>query len=187
MKSLEIFTDGSCLRNPGGAGGYGIVFVYEGKKKEVSGGVESTTSNRMELLACIIALECIREKSRITLYSDSKYVVDSIEKKWAYGWRKNNWKKKDRKKAKNVDLWERLLLAIEKHEVKMLWIKSHNDHVENEICDQLAYSAANSSNLIKDTGYVEINDKIFFNSIENKFKQLSGSSRYFDKKLNIYK
>lgn len=112
MKKIDIYTDGACSGNPG-AGGYGIVMLYKGVRKELSQGYRVTTNNRMEMLAVIKALECLKEPCQVTLYSDSKYVVDSITKGWVYGWKKRGWIKSDKRKALNVDLWERLLPLLE--------------------------------------------------------------------------
>lgn len=152
MKSLDIYTDGACSGNPG-AGGYGVVMLYKGIRKELSEGHKVTTNNRMEMLAVIKALECLKEPCKVTLYSDSKYVVDSITKGWVYSWKKKNWIKSDKKRALNVDLWERLLLLLEKHEVEFVWVKGHADNVENERCDELARAAIAGDELLEDENY----------------------------------
>ncbi|MDO5388611.1 MAG: ribonuclease HI [Clostridia bacterium] len=151
MKSLDIYTDGACSGNPG-AGGYGAVLLYKGSRKEISQGFRRTTNNRMEMLAVIKALECLKEPCNVTLYSDSKYVVDSITKGWVYGWKKRGWIKSDKKKALNVDLWERLLPLLEKHNVEFIWVKGHADNVENERCDELARGAIAAGSLLEDEG-----------------------------------
>lgn len=151
MKSLDIYTDGACSGNPG-AGGYGAVLLYKGARKEISQGFRRTTNNRMEMLAVIKALECLKEPCNVTLYSDSKYVVDSITKGWVYGWKKRGWIKSDKKKALNVDLWERLLPLLEKHNVEFIWVKGHADNVENERCDELARGAIAAGGLLEDEG-----------------------------------
>lgn len=153
MKELDIYTDGACSGNPG-AGGYGVVMLYKGARKELSQGYKLTTNNRMEMLAVIKGLECLKEPCQVTLYSDSKYVVDSITKGWVYGWKKRGWVKSDKKKALNVDLWERLLPLLEKHRVEFVWVKGHADNVENERCDELARMAIASGNLINDDNYM---------------------------------
>ena len=140
MKRLDIYTDGACSGNPG-AGGFGIVMLYKGVRKEISEGYKKTTNNRMETLAVIKALEA------------SKYVVDSITKGWVQKWKKNNWVKSDKKKALNIDLWERLLPLLEKHNVNFVWVKGHADTVENERCDFLAREAIASGNLLDDVNY----------------------------------
>lgn len=152
MKKLDIYTDGACSGNPG-SGGYGVVMLYKGARKEISQGYKTTTNNRMEALAVIKALEALKEPCEVTLYSDSKYVVDSITKGWVYNWKKRNWIKSDKKKALNVDLWERLLPLLEKHKVDFVWVKGHADNVENERCDELARMAIASGNLLEDENY----------------------------------
>lgn len=137
MKKVEIFTDGACSGNPG-PGGWGAILRYAGREKELSGGEKETTNNRMELTAVITALDTLREPCEVTLTTDSKYVCDSIQKGWVYSWKRNGWKKADRKPALNVDLWERLLPLLEKHKVSFVWVKGHNEHPENERCDSLA-------------------------------------------------
>lgn len=137
MKKVEIFTDGACSGNPG-PGGWGAILRYAGREKELSGGEKETTNNRMELTAVITALDALREPCEVTLTTDSKYVCDSIQKGWVYSWKRNGWKKADRKPALNVDLWERLLPLLEKHKVSFVWVKGHNEHPENERCDSLA-------------------------------------------------
>lgn len=152
MKKIDIYTDGACSGNPG-AGGYGIVMLYKGIRKELSQGYRVTTNNRMEMLAVIKALECLKEPCQVTLYSDSKYVVDSITKGWVYGWKKRGWIKSDKKKALNVDLWERLFPLLEKHQVEFIWVKGHAENVENERCDELARGAIASGDLLEDENY----------------------------------
>jgi ribonuclease HI len=146
--SIIIYTDGAAKGNPGN-GGYGIVMMSGGHRKELKQGFRLTTNNRMELLAVIIALEEIKkENSEIILYSDSKYVVDAVGKNWVFGWEKKNFNKK-----KNPDLWIRFLKIYRKHKVSFVWIKGHADNKENERCDILAVEAAESSNLQIDTWY----------------------------------
>ena len=146
--SIIIYTDGAAKGNPGN-GGYGIVMMSGGHRKELSQGFKLTTNNRMELLAVIIALEEIKkENSEIILYSDSKYVVDAVVRNWVFGWEKKNFNKK-----KNPDLWIRFLKIYRKHKVSFVWIKGHADNKENERCDVLAVEAAESSNLQIDTWY----------------------------------
>lgn len=152
MKKLDIYTDGACSGNPG-AGGYGVVMLYKGARKELSQGYKTTTNNRMEVLAVIKGLEALKEPCEVTLYSDSKYVVDSITKGWVYSWKKKNWIKSDKKKALNTDLWERLLVLLDKHKVEFVWVKGHAENVENERCDELARAAIASGNLIEDENY----------------------------------
>lgn len=152
MKSLTIYTDGACSGNPG-SGGYGIVMLYGAHRKEISQGYKLTTNNRMELLAVITALKALKEPCNVTLYSDSKYVIDSITKGWVYSWQKKGWIKSDKKKALNVDLWEQLLPLLKTHNVEFVWVKGHADNVENERCDRLAVAAAAQSNLPVDEGF----------------------------------
>lgn len=137
MKRIEIYTDGACSGNPG-PGGWGAVLVYNGKEKELSGSEKNTTNNRMELTAVIMALNALNQPCEVKLTTDSKYVCDAVNKGWVYSWRKNGWKKSDKKPALNVDLWKELLSLLEKHEVELIWVKGHNGHKYNEICDALA-------------------------------------------------
>lgn len=137
MKHVDIFTDGACSGNPG-PGGYGVVLKYKGAVKELSGGQAQTTNNRMELTAVIAALSALKEPCEVTVYSDSKYIIDSVTKGWVKSWQKNNWIKSNKEKALNPDLWEKLLELLDKHRVSFVWIKGHAGHPENERCDQLA-------------------------------------------------
>lgn len=136
-KQVYIFSDGACSGNPG-PGGYGVILRCEGKETELSGGEPDTTNNRMELTGVIKGLEALKYPCVVTIQTDSKYVVDGIEKGWAKGWRKNGWIKSDKKPALNSDLWGRLLDLLEIHEVRFTWIKGHAGHEENERCDRLA-------------------------------------------------
>ncbi|MBR2448217.1 MAG: ribonuclease HI [Clostridia bacterium] len=137
MKFVELFTDGACSGNPG-PGGWGAVLRYNGREKELSGGEKETTNNRMELTAAIMGLAALKEPCEVRLVTDSKYVADGITKGWAESWRKNNWRKADKKPALNPDLWERLLDLVNTHKVTVEWVKGHAGHPENERCDQLA-------------------------------------------------
>lgn len=137
MKQIEIYTDGACSGNPG-PGGWGAVLVYNGKEKQLSGSEKNTTNNRMELTAVIMALNALNQPCEVKLTTDSKYVCDAINKGWVYSWRKSGWKKSDKKPALNVDLWKELLSLLEKHKVEFIWVKGHNGHKYNEICDALA-------------------------------------------------
>ena len=141
MKSIEIFTDGSCRGNPG-PGGYGVILRWQGHEKELSAGFAGTTNNRMELLAAITGLKALHERCLVTLYSDSQYLVNGVEKGWAAKWRANGWRKSDKSPALNADLWEELLTLIEKHDVRIVWVRGHAGHPENERCDALAVAAA---------------------------------------------
>lgn len=136
-KEVLIFTDGACSGNPG-PGGWGAILRYKQNERELSGGEKATTNNRMELTAAIKALSALKEPCNVTLYSDSKYLVDGISKGWAKGWRSRGWKKADGKPALNPDLWQQLLELFDTHNVNLVWIKGHNEHPENERCDRLA-------------------------------------------------
>ena len=137
MKKVNIYTDGACSGNPG-PGGWGAVLVYRGIEREMSGGEASTTNNRMELTAVIRALSALKEPCEVELCSDSKYVLDALTKGWAVGWRRNGWRKADKKPALNADLWEQLLDLVETHEMTYVWVKGHEGHPYNERCDAMA-------------------------------------------------
>ena len=141
MKHVEIYTDGACKGNPG-RGGWGAILVYNGREKELSGGEPHTTNNRMELCGVIAALEALKERCEVTLTTDSRYVSEAVNNGWALGWRANGWRKADRSPALNVDLWERLLLLLEQHDVTFVWVKGHAGHPYNERCDKLATTFA---------------------------------------------
>jgi ribonuclease HI len=154
MKNITIYTDGGCINNPG-PGGYGVVLLYDAHRKELSAGYRRTTNNRMEILAAIAGLEALKEPCHITLFSDSQYVVFAIQKGWARKWRANGWKRNNKEKAINPDLWERLLKLCAIHEVEFQWLRGHAGQSENERCDELAKAAARGSDLAEDTGYLE--------------------------------
>ncbi|MBP3446191.1 MAG: ribonuclease HI [Clostridia bacterium] len=137
MKHVDIFTDGACSGNPG-PGGWGAILRYKGTDKCISGGEAETTNNRMELSAVIEALKLLKEPCEVTLWTDSKYVADGLGKGWAAGWKKNGWRKADKKPALNPDLWDELLGLYDKHSVTIQWIKGHASHPENEKCDKMA-------------------------------------------------
>lgn len=137
MKKVNIYTDGACSGNPG-KGGWGAVLVYNENEKKISGGEKETTNNRMELTAVIKALKTLKEPCEVDLTTDSKYVCDSVNKGWVYSWEKNNWKKSDKKPALNTDLWIELFDLLKIHKVTFFWVKGHNGHHYNEICDTLA-------------------------------------------------
>lgn len=141
MKKIEMFTDGACSGNPG-PGGWGTILRYGNAEKEISGGAHETTNNRMEMIAVISGLKALKEPCEVDLYTDSKYVCDSITKGWVYSWKNNNWRKADKKPALNVDLWEEMLILLEKHNVTFHWLKGHNGHPENERCDKMAVMQA---------------------------------------------
>ncbi len=148
MPDITIFTDGASRGNPG-PGGYGVILLSGNHKKELSAGYTLTTNNRMELLAVIVALEALKiEGSRVTVYTDSRYVADAVTKRWLF-----DWVKKEFRGKKNRDLWLRFLQVYKKHDVKFVWIKGHNDHPYNERCDRLAVEASQQPVLLPDIGY----------------------------------
>lgn len=145
---VTIYTDGSSLGNPG-PGGFGVVLLAGPHRREISEGYRLTTNNRMELLAVITGLEALkRDGLSVTIYSDSKYVIDSVQKGWIYGWIRKGFAGK-----KNADLWRRFMRVFARHEVRFVWIKGHNNNIENERCDLLATTAARGEVLLEDTGY----------------------------------
>ncbi|PQQ23021.1 ribonuclease HI [Photorhabdus hindustanensis] len=154
-KQVEIFTDGSCLGNPG-PGGYGVLLRYQQHEKTLSEGFYRTTNNRMELMAAIIGLETLTRPCKIILTTDSQYVRQGITQ-WIHNWKKRGWRKADKSPVSNVDLWQRLDQAISRHDIDWLWVKGHSGHNENEHCDELARAAANSPTET-DTGYLENRD-----------------------------
>ncbi len=137
MKTVTLYTDGACSGNPG-PGGWGAILEYNGIEKELSGGEESTTNNRMELIAVISGLQALKVPCIVELYSDSKYVIDGLSKGWAEGCKKNGWRKADKKPALNPDLWEKLLDLVSQHEVHYHWVKGHAENPKNNRCDALA-------------------------------------------------
>ena len=145
LTKVDLFTDGACSGNPG-PGGYGAILRCGKFEKEISGGEAETTNNRMELMAVICGLEALNRRCSVTIYSDSRYFVDGIEKGWAKSWRSNGWRKGDKSPAKNPDLWERLLNLLDKHEVKLVWLKGHAGHPENERCDAMAVAQSQKFN-----------------------------------------
>ena len=140
MKNVTIYCDGACSGNPG-PGGYGTILVYQGHEKELSAAEAQTTNNRMELMGAIAGLELLREPCEVTLVSDSRYLCESILQGWVFQWEKNGWKKSDNKPALNLDLWERMLRHLRRHQVQVQWVKGHAGHAYNERCDQLAVQA----------------------------------------------
>lgn len=152
LKIVNIYIDGACSGNPG-PGGYGIVIEYNGVKKEKSGGFSNTTNNRMEIMGAIVALEALKEKCSVRVFSDSQYLVNAIMKGWVLRWKANGWMRNRKEKALNPDLWERLLRLCDGHEVEFNWIRGHEGHEENERCDQLARKASMRTDLPVDTGY----------------------------------
>lgn len=157
MTEVILYTDGSARGNPDGPGGYGAVLQFTDSKgqlheKEMSAGYVRTTNNRMELMAAIIGLEALNRPCNVKLYSDSKYLVDAFNQHWIDNWLKNNWKRGKSGPVKNIDLWKRLLSAMEPHEVQFIWVKGHAGHPMNERCDELATSAADGTGLLVDPG-----------------------------------
>ena len=157
MGAVSIFTDGAARGNPDGPGGYGTILQYrdnEGRihEKEISQGYLRTTNNRMELMAAIAGLEALNRPCLVDLYSDSKYLVDAFNQKWIEKWVQNDWKRGRSGSVKNIDLWKRLLKAMEPHKVNFIWVKGHDGHPENERCDKLAVKAAIGQDLIEDEG-----------------------------------
>ena len=155
MKHVIVHTDGSCLGNPG-PGGWGAVLAHpeSSARKELSGGFRRTTNNRMEIMAVIAALTALKEPCAVDLYTDSQYVRNAVEKGWLESWRKKNWIKADKKPVLNVDLWQRLVPLLERHEVRLHWLRGHAGHAENERCDELARAQASAPDLPPDAGFL---------------------------------
>lgn len=141
MKKVELYTDGACRGNPG-PGGWGAILVYHGKEKELSGGEASTTNNRMELMAAIAGMSALREPCEIVLTSDSKYLVDAINKGWLASWKRSGWRKADKSALLNVELWQKIDSLLEIHDVSFVWVHGHTGHPYNERCDALATAYA---------------------------------------------
>ncbi len=152
LKQVTIYTDGGALGNPG-PGGYGVVLLYGSSRKELSGGFRLTTNNRMEILAAIQGLEALKARCRVTLHSDSQYLVNAIEKGWAERWQASGWMRNKKEKALNPDLWERLLDLCARHQVKFVWVRGHAGNTENERCDELVQQAARGEHLDVDENY----------------------------------
>lgn len=156
---VTIYTDGAARGNPNGPGGYGTILQYVDKngilhERELSGGYEKTTNNRMELMAVIVGLEALKRPCQVEVISDSRYVTDAFNKHWIEGWLRKGWKGSTGP-VKNVDLWKRLLAAAKPHEIKLIWVRGHDGHPENERCDRLATGAADGEELQKDTGLAQ--------------------------------
>ncbi len=151
LKEIQLFTDGSCLGNPG-PGGYGVVLKYKQHIKELSAGYQLTTNNRMELLAVIVGLQALKETCIVTVTTDSKYVKQGMME-WIEGWKRKNWKTASKTPVKNVDLWKQLDTLCQNHQVSWEWVKGHAGHPENERCDEIARLAAEQSDLLIDSGY----------------------------------
>lgn len=154
---VTIYTDGSARGNPDGPGGYGTILEYidpkgQVHKREFSAGYKKTTNNRMELMAAIVGLEALIKPCQVELYSDSQYLIKAFNDRWINSWLKNNWRNSKKEPVKNVDLWQRLLKAMEPHQVTYIWVKGHAGHPGNERCDQLATMAADGGNLLVDPG-----------------------------------
>ena len=143
MKTVTLYTDGACSGNPG-PGGWGCILVYGETEKELSGGEASTTNNRMELMAAIAGLEALRVPCEVTLTSDSKYLVDAINKGWLESWKKNGWRKADKSAVLNVELWKKIDMLLAVHDVSFVWVHGHTGHPYNERCDALATAFADS-------------------------------------------
>jgi ribonuclease HI len=151
LKHVVIYTDGACLGNPG-PGGYGVVLLHGKDRKEFSRGFRLTTNNRMEMLACIVGLQTLKEPCAVTLYSDSQYVINSMTKGWAQRWKKNSWRRNG-ENVPNADLWEKMLELCDKHKVRFNWVRGHAGNKENERCDQLARQAALGFDMAIDSVY----------------------------------
>jgi len=158
MKKVLIYTDGSSRGNPG-PGGFGALLLNVEHRKEISGGFRKTTNNRMELMAVIVALESLKVPCEVEVRSDSRYVINAMDKGWMGGWRLRGWSKADKKPLKNVDLWKRLYIAIQPHELNWTWVKGHAGNQYNERCDYLATSAAEGENLPIDGGFLQEGDE----------------------------
>jgi len=152
LTPINIYTDGACTGNPG-PGGYGVIIVQDGKRRELSQGYRLTTNNRMELLAAIVGLRVVSPGARVRLYTDSKYLSDAINLGWVDIWRAKNWKKTGKGKVLNPDLWKELVELLDQHDVELIWVKGHAGHPENERCDQLAVQASRQRQLLVDQGY----------------------------------
>jgi ribonuclease HI len=152
LKEVQVFTDGACLGNPG-PGGYGVILRYKDHRRELSGGFRLTTNNRMELMGVIKGLEALKEPCRITLHSDSEYVIKALREGWAARWRANGWRRNKKERALNHDLWERVLDLAHAHEMTFEWVRGHSGHAENERCDALAVAAAKGPSLQEDQNY----------------------------------
>lgn len=152
MPEVVIYTDGACSGNPG-PGGYGVVLLFGDRRKELCGGFRRTTNNRMEMMAVLVGLRALKHPCRVALYSDSRYVVQAIAEGWALRWRRNGWMRDRTSRAKNVDLWQAILVELERHRVDARWVRGHAGDVENERCDRLAVAALAGDDLPLDSGY----------------------------------
>jgi ribonuclease HI len=157
IMKVTMYTDGAARGNPNGPGGYGTILEYidtkgEVHRREYSKGYKKTTNNRMEMMAVIVGFEALNRPCEVSVYSDSKYVIDAFNQHWIDGWKKRGWKRAGNKPVLNRDLWERMLRAMEPHTVTFHWVKGHAGHEENERCDYLASSAADGTDLLVDEG-----------------------------------
>ena len=153
MKKVDIYTDGACSGNPG-RGGFGAILMYGKYRKECSGGFAQTTNNRMEIYAAIVALEALREPCEVTLFSDSKYLVDAVSKHWLSAWKCRGWKRQNNDPVLNVDLWQKLMSLLATHKVTFRWVKGHAENEFNNRCDELARNAiCAGGELPEDTGF----------------------------------
>jgi ribonuclease HI len=159
MSQVTIYTDGACSGNPG-PGGYGAILQSGKHTRELSQGYRKTTNNRMELMAVIASLHILTRSCEVTLYSDSRYVVDAIEKGWAKSWKARGWKKADKQPAMNADLWERALDQLARHTVKLVWVKGHASNPHNNRCDEIAVAATKSEGLLVDEGYEAARERL---------------------------
>ena len=158
--AVTLYSDGAAKRNPDGPGGYGTILKFIDSRgqehlKEISAGYKRTTNNRMELMGVIAGLEALKRPCEVTVYTDSQYVVNAFNRHWIDSWRKKGWKKSDKTPVKNVDLWERLLAAMEMHDVIYEWVKGHAGHPQNERCDELASDAAEGKKLLTDPQFAK--------------------------------
>ena len=155
LTPVTIYTDGACLGNPG-PGGYGVVLLYGDRRLELAEGYRLTTNNRMEMMAAIVGLRSLENPSQVTLYSDSRYVVDAITKGWAKKWQAKGWQRNAKEKAKNPDLWAEMLSLCDQHQVTFNWVKAHAGNRENERCDRLAVEAAKTKATLIDQGFGKV-------------------------------
>ena len=158
LKNIEIYTDGACDPNPGGPGGFGAVLIYNDRQKEISGGFCPTTNNRMEIYAAIKGLEALKTACNVTLYSDSKYLVNAMTEGWVKRWKENSWWRNKKEKAVNTDLWKKLLSLCEIHNVEFKWVKGHDGNPLNEKYDSLSVTALKQEGLPVDEGYENRSD-----------------------------
>jgi ribonuclease HI len=152
MSLVEIYTDGGCKPNPG-RGGYGVVLIHPKKRAEFNGGFRKTTNNRMEIYAAIVGLEMLKRPCNVTLYSDSQYLVKAMMEGWVAAWKRRDWRRANKERPENVDLWKRLHALCQLHEVEFRWVRGHAGHRENECCDRLSMAALREPNLPVDEGY----------------------------------